>query len=152
GRYERALELLARSLEIDPREFATWLNLADAHLRAQHTDEALKAADRAVELAPQVSHVRLLRARVLATRRDFQAAYAELKQAVALDPSDLEAYVALSETCARQGRNPEAQMWCAKAVEVDPSYLPARVNLALFTLRNGDVEGARRLIAELHRI
>ncbi len=150
--YDRAFELLGRAMAIDEREFATHINLAECYLRTQKLLEATQHADRAVALAPGVGRARMVRARVLASRGRFQDAYLELRQAAKLDARNAMTYVALSEVCAQLERLPEALEWCQTAVQLDPSYLPARFNLAMFTMKTGDLDRAAALTRELDRL
>lgn len=152
GNPTRARELLLFALEVDEREVATHLNLVDACLRLQKLDEAAKHADRAVELVPDLGRAHLTRARVLATRGAFEDAYAALKTSHKLDANNAMTAFALAEVCAQLRREPEARAWCAKAVEMDPASVPARVNLAVLTLRAGEVADARRQVEELKRM
>jgi uncharacterized protein HemY len=50
------------------------------------------------------------------------------------------------------GRREEGKSWCQAALDLDPSSLPARVNLARLTLSSGDAEAARVQVKELLRI
>jgi Flp pilus assembly protein TadD len=93
-----------------------------------------------------------LRARILATQGQLEDAYDELLKSVHLNARNAMTHVALSDVCAQLGRMPEAFSWCQSAIELNPSYLPARFNLALFTLKNGDVDGAAKLTRELERL
>jgi len=152
ARYDRAFELLNRALALDEAEYRVHTNLAECYLRSQRLDEAMQHADRAIELAPETARARTVRARILANRGRFEEAYVELKQAVQLNARNAMTHVALTEVCAQLGRTDEALTWCRSAVRLDPSYLPARFNLALLTLRSGDVDGAAVMIAELDRM
>ena len=152
ARYDRALELLGRALALDEGEYRVHTNLAECYLRAQKLDEAMHHVDRALELAPETARSHTVRARILATRGRLPEAYEELKTAVELNARNTMTYVALSEVCAQLGRTAEALTWCRSAVRLDPSYLPSRFNLAILTLRSGDVDGAAAMITELDRL
>lgn len=152
GNPTRAVELLQRALVLDPNAFASHLNLADAYLRLQKVDEALQSAQRACELAPDLGRAHLMRARALVTRGDVEPAYLALRESVKLDANNPTTYVALFEVCARLNRTDEARAWCQRAVEVDPTYLPSRVNLAYLLLKTGDLAAARVQVDELLRL
>ena len=152
GQAAKAVEILQRALVIAPDAFATHLNLADAYLRLNRPEDADGHAKRACELAPELGRAHLMRGRVLSVRGQYDLAYPALRESLRLDANNPIVYVALFETSARLGRQDEALAWCRRAVEVDPTYFPARVNLAYMLLKTKDLAGARAVIGELERL
>ncbi|MBK7874615.1 MAG: tetratricopeptide repeat protein [Planctomycetes bacterium] len=152
GNPARAVEILKRALELDPKAFATHLNLADAYLRLQRVEDALPHALKACELAPDLGRAHLMRARALMLRGELEPAYQALRESVKLDANNPTTYVALFEACARLNRVDEARAWCQRSVDLDPTFLPARVNLAHMLIVTGDLAAARVQIDELYRL
>ena len=66
------------------------------------------------------------------TRRDFEAARAHLRQAIALDEDQPEAHNLLGVLYEIGGDRFEAQQSYRKALALDPTYAPARANLKEF--------------------
>ena len=152
GRVDESIATLKRALEIDDAEPVTHVNLCEAYVAGGKLDLALAHGDRAVALAPDSSRAHRARARVLAARMNAQGAYEELREAVRLDPKDSMALVAMGEVCTVLGKGAEAIGCFQSALDLDPTNLPVRVNLALLTVRTGDKEAARIQLKELLRI
>lgn len=152
GNPTRAVEVLLHALELDPKAFATHLNLSDAYLRLGRVEDGLKHSQRACELAPDLGRAHLARARALMLHGDLEPAYQALRESARLDPNNPTTYVALFEVCTRLKRGGEALAWCRRSVELAPSHVPSRVNLAQGLLSSGDLDGARAQIAELLRL
>jgi tetratricopeptide (TPR) repeat protein len=67
------------------------MGLATVYLRQGRTEEALKAADRAVELDPKRADLRATRGQILRATGDRSEARLEFRRALDLDPSSAEA-------------------------------------------------------------
>ena len=67
--------------------------------------------------------------------------------AVKLEPTAKEGYNNLAAIYSAQSRHEEADEMLLKALEVDPEYVLPRVGLVNFRLRNGDIEGAKEMLA-----
>lgn len=152
GRVDEAIATLERSLALDPNEPVTLVNLCEAYVAAQKPDLALERGDKAVAVAPDSSRAHRARARALATRKDFTEALAEIQEAVRIDPKDPISQTALGEMCILVGRSQEALAAFRAALDLDPTNLPVRVNLAFLTLRSGDAEAARIQLKDLQRM
>ena len=80
-----------------------------------------------------------------------QERYADAEQlflrAVKLEPTAKEGYNNLAAIYSGQSRHEEADKMLLKALEVDPEYVLPRVGLVNFRLRNGDIEGAKEMLA-----
>ncbi len=96
--------------------------------------------------APDV--VDLLNDGLAAMKQDRHADAEQLfLRAVKRDPKAREGYNNLASIYSGQGRHQQAEEMLLKALEADPDYVLPRVGLANSRLRDGDIEGAREILA-----
>jgi tetratricopeptide (TPR) repeat protein len=90
------------------------LNRSGALPGTPENDEALKALTRSVELNPQVVQSRVLLAKLLARRGDFDGAAVHLVRALALDPENVTAMYQLAQVYQKKGDSLRAKELFAK--------------------------------------
>jgi tetratricopeptide (TPR) repeat protein len=83
-------------VKVVPNDPDDWMGLGNIYLRQGRTDEALRALDRAVELAPKRADLREAHARALRTAGERREASLEFQRALNLDPSSPDARVGLA--------------------------------------------------------
>jgi serine/threonine protein kinase/tetratricopeptide (TPR) repeat protein len=118
-----------QAIDLRPKEYQGYVNLAQVYRQQQQAGEALAQLDRAVALVPGLAAPYRERAQVQAERQDLAAALADLDRAVALEPAgspyraaDL---VQKARLLRRAGRCEEAASACAAALHVRPGYAEA---------------------------
>ncbi|GLR47251.1 BTAD domain-containing putative transcriptional regulator [Sphingomonas astaxanthinifaciens] len=138
-RYEdhaRARGLLLEAVRRDPQYAPAWAALAQAAIftnagvvdNAALREESLRASRRALQLAPNLAKAHAVAGLLMGD--DTAAARAHLRRAIALDPSDVDAWNWLGNSLARDG-DPELSMTAYRtATGLDPLYTPALMNLA----------------------
>jgi len=84
-------------------------------------EEGLVAADKAVELDPELSSAHHARALALQFQGKFVEAEAEYRQAILLDPEAASAHSNLGIALSAQGKNEEAELEDRKAIQLDPN-------------------------------
>jgi cytochrome c-type biogenesis protein CcmH/NrfG len=62
-----ALGYLKKAVEIDPKIASNWAILADAYAQLGDTNEAIKAADKALKLEPENKNYQSLRKKLVAS-------------------------------------------------------------------------------------
>lgn len=101
-----------------------------------------------VAYSPQVAD--LLNRGLQAFQRQKESEAERLfKQALELEPRAKEAYNNLGTIYSRRGELEQAKVMLHKALEIDPTYVFPRGNLALFLLSDDDVAGAEAMLAPL---
>ncbi len=152
GRYQNAFDLLLREEGLESATYTTYVSLAICCLKMQRLDEALRYADRAVELSPTIPQTHLARARVLFKRGTYAGTLAELETVAELDSRHPELLVLLGATCLKLHRYEEAEEHLQTAIELAPDSLPAYLNLCEMYIELGQLceaesalETARRL-------
>jgi adenylate cyclase len=114
--FERAREMFARAIELDPKFAAAHAGFADCcsylYLYWEATRENLEAADsasrKAVELAPKLAETHASRGVALSTLRNYPDAVKEFRAAIRLDPNLFEAHYFYGRACLAQGKFKEA--------------------------------------------
>ena len=126
--FERAREIFARAIELDPKFAAAHAGFADCcsylYLYWEATRENLEAADsasrKAVELAPKLAETHASRGVALSTLRNYPDAEKEFRVAIRLDPSLFEAHYFYGRACLAQGKFKEAIQPFQAAARVRP--------------------------------
>ena len=137
--FERAREMFARAIELDPEFAAAHAGLADCcsylYLYWEATRENLEAADsasrKAVELAPKLAEAHASRGVAFSTLRNYPGAEKEFRAAIRLDPGLYEAHYFYGRACLAQGKYKEAIEPFHSAAAVRPEDYQALCFLGL---------------------
>ena len=151
--YPKAIKLLERALEIDPRFAECWTALSDAHImiaaatptleRKEHTEKGAQYARKALELDVGQAHAYSVLG--VAEWCQFNPAKAlDLAyEAYARDPNDADVASRLGSTLLYLGKTQEALPFVQTAVDRDPVNGRNYVMLASAYLSAGEIENAR---------
>lgn len=134
--FATAIDSFKKAAEIDPKQAAVWIQLAQAYDQSSNTktgaekDAALQgAADnyvKSIELLPADAGLHNNYGLVLAKQKKFAEAQAELEKAAQLDPPGGGKYFFnLGAVMINTGQTEPAITAFQKAVELDPKYAPA---------------------------
>jgi serine/threonine-protein kinase len=106
-RYEEAIAYQQRAQELDP--LAHRADVANALLRAGRPDEALEAAERAIELDPQYARGQSTFGWACLAQGKVEEGLAALERAVDLAPGESQWLAQLGQACAQTGRPDRAR-------------------------------------------
>jgi tetratricopeptide (TPR) repeat protein len=104
-----ALDEFQRELRISGDHYLALVQIATLQLRQGNQHEALAAAERAAQLAPDLAATHLVLGRTLLETGETQRAVAELERAAALSPHTRNVLFALSRAYERAGRQDDAR-------------------------------------------
>ena len=125
-------------------------SLAAAHLDLQENEAASASLDAALESRPDFASAKLLRARMGALQQDFVNGESLVDQVLQKDPKNAQAWTLKGTFLMLPGRDEVAALAAfRKAVDADPTYLPAQVNLFTVLLRHNDPAGFEAQLAKL---
>jgi TolB-like protein/Flp pilus assembly protein TadD/tRNA A-37 threonylcarbamoyl transferase component Bud32 len=151
-----AVELFRRATELDPDFAQAWARLSYAISRynwfsagfgTEWVLEARQAAERALELRPNLSEGKLALGYVhYYGERDYEKALEAFREVVQARPNDTEANAALAYILRRLGRIEEAIERLEKAVELDPRGADRIFSLATTYARARRYEDAMRAV------
>jgi tetratricopeptide (TPR) repeat protein len=125
GRYSDAATVYAKAIEMTPKNFRYWANLADAHRWIPGSEaKANDAYDHAIDLAGEQIKLndrdldaRSRLAECLAKRGKFNDAHTQLKAAMAIDKNDLETMHRAAIVAMLEQNYEEASRWLTQAVQ-----------------------------------
>src|SRR5215468_4077264 len=126
--FQRAREMFARAIEVDPEFAAAHAGFADCcsylYLYWEATRENLEAADsasrKAVQLSPKLAEAHASRGVALSTLRNYPGAEQEFRSAIRLNPGLYEAHYFYGRACLAQGKYKEAIAPFESAASVRP--------------------------------
>jgi len=124
GRLDSAVTDLQKAIALRPQLYQGYVNLAQAHLKAQHLEDAIKQLDLAIHREPGLASLFRTRARVRLLSGDQSAALADLDQAIRLG-SDAAPQV-LAEDHLERGRLLHRQKDHQRALEACDAALHLR--------------------------
>jgi adenylate cyclase len=125
----RALTLLQQAVAIEPDYALGWVGLARAYRHqgeytgspvAESYARARAAAQRALELAPDLAEAHLELGRIRTSDWDWQGAESSLSRALELAPEDADTLIAFATLARIRGRADAALAFARRAVAVDP--------------------------------
>jgi protein O-GlcNAc transferase len=137
-RVDDAIAIGKKAQQIDPTQFATYINLSSAYLTKGQVGEALDQADRAVSLASDVGRCYFVRARAYVAMKRPEDAYRDLQRSVELDATQWISFAVLGDVALGLNRLPEAVQAFRTTLRMEPGYFPgaARLTLCLHRLGN----------------
>ena len=143
--------LLKKAVALDPNYAPAWADLGEAvQLRAigsgrQGREEALGYVRRALTLAPNLAHAYAVAGFVAGCGRESEVNF---RKAIALDPSDAEAWMWLGNCLTGENRLNDALAAYARAVQIEPLWFTSMYN-KMDTLAG--LANQRGLAAEVRR-
>ena len=159
GNLDRALQEFEAAVQQDPRFALAYLGLAEAYLRKYQPlkdtailEAARSAAERALQLNPQLASAHVWHGRILAESGKQTEAVTELQTAVGLDARDPAAYRELANVYRMQRRFSDAERVFKQAVAARPGDWMGHSYLAIFyssQQRHQEAESQFRKVIEL---
>jgi adenylate cyclase len=148
-RSEVIIRLCRRAIEIDPNYARPWALMAGAQIKlrfffGREGDDGLTAAERAIELDPNLGEAHAAKARVLAQNAHLDDARREMEIALRLDPESYDVNVAAGQLYYQMRQFDEAILHFEKAATTVETDFSAAGMLVSCHAAIGDKEGARR--------
>jgi len=140
GRTVEAIEVLRQAVRRDPESAEAWRALGDQHILSG--EGAAADAAYAQQIRCSVRDPKLRRAAIALCENDLPVAERILKDHLKVFPTDVAAIRMLAELAARIGRYRDSENLLNRAVELAPSFAPARFNLATILYRSGQTPRA----------
>jgi adenylate cyclase len=146
---EAIVRLCTRATEIDPEYAQAWTLMAIGHrkLREAHggtSDEGMAAAERALELAPDLAEAHAIKAQLLLGDGDAEAAATEVAVALASDPDSYEVNRSAGRLNYQLHQLEEAIRFYEKAAALMKTDLNSATLLISCYTALGDSAGSRR--------
>jgi adenylate cyclase len=154
--------MFTRAAELDPEYARAYAGAADCHAflylhggrHRPNLDEAERASQKAVELAPDSADAHASRGAVLSLKDEHEDAEAEFQTAIGLNPGLFEAHYAYARACFAEGRHDDAVRLYERASTLRPEdyQSPLLVAQAYEALeRKAEADRARRRGVDIAR-
>ena len=123
GKFDEAIDLYERALEIWPNSDRGYLNLADALAMTGRTREAIACYGKALELQPDDAAVHFNLAVTLLEDGRRTDAIHHLRRAIEIKPRFAKAHYRLGQILSESGECAEGEQHISKAVKIDPGLV-----------------------------
>jgi TolB-like protein/Flp pilus assembly protein TadD len=135
--YERAVALFRQAIEEDPEYALPWAGLAQGiselvgwfYWPDSSLEEAKAAADRAIELDPNLAQGYFALGDLLRIARRYEEAEAAFKRGLALSPGSADGHSRYGDLLRDAGRPEESVLESRRAIELDPQMPRIRESL-----------------------
>lgn len=150
GDEERAMEYYKRALDLDSSYAPAWAGLSASYFaqgangempRETALEKAREAAEEALSLDPGLSDAHVRIGMLLLANHNWEAAFDEYDQALALDPNNPLA-MAVRSPVWLTGRLDEAISWYRKATDIDPLTTTWPTNMSHLLIKAGRLDEA----------
>jgi tetratricopeptide (TPR) repeat protein len=131
GDNENAESALTKAIELSGGSNESVGNLVDLRIRTNRLDAARQLVDQQIAKHPDNAWLQIYSARIAYRANDQAATEAALKKALALDPSNVQGYVELSNLYAAQRRMDEARAQLERVVAEQPNAIWAQTMIAI---------------------
>ncbi|MEJ2296981.1 MAG: hypothetical protein P8X94_00455 [Woeseiaceae bacterium] len=153
----RAVDYLAEAVRLDPEFARAWAALASAYLTwpayspagYRTWSEARPAAERALEIDPELAEPYAVIASVVQNQRKWVKAETGFKHALGLDGENSTNHYWYSEHLAKTGRYAESVAHLARTIELDPTYFAPRIDTVFALLMYGETDRAIALFESI---
>jgi len=151
GQPAEAEKVLTELVERFPQACTAWALRADYLRGKRRFEEALVAAQRAIELDPQSVGALLVAAECAREKRQFDQALAFVERALEVAPKALQAYQVKANIEVAAGKSREAIATIEAARKLDPRNQELQWHLALLQVEAGEIAQAEDQLAQLER-
>jgi len=149
---EPARVALETAVSLDGQDETLVANLALVYEKLHDYRAAIRLYDRAIRLGADLDWALQRKAAALAEAGDCDAAKITLKRYLSLVPDDADQWVALGILHSDAEEYEQAYACYRQAEQIDPSSGILRLNWGVTAVRGGDLEQARRQLAQLERL
>ena len=139
--------------DTESQNFAAQMEAGDMYAKIGRFEKAVEYYKRGVVINPSNFQANIVLANALFDSQQFEEAEAYYAKALQINPNDANARTDLGTTFVERP-NPNydrAIEEFQKARKADPNHLPSLYYLGIATLRKGDREGARKILADLEK-
>jgi tetratricopeptide (TPR) repeat protein len=146
------VQLLLRSIQLEPNRAEFRSNLANLLLRIGHYDDALLHYSHALALEPTNSAARLGLIRGLNALQRYEAAETEARKLIAANDRDAQAWFTLGTVLKAGGKLQEAEAAYSRAIALQPAHAAAHHNLGALLSQMERAEEANAALQTARRL
>ena len=151
---EAAVIRLKEALELFPKSSRLWLALGIAHFKASRNNEAAESLTRAVELDPKLAVAFAYLGMTYVEIGQYDAAISSYEHALAVNGKLGVVEFLIADVLLRQATTDSARIetHLARAVELEPSFAPARLALGKSYFRSNRLAEAARELEQVVKL
>jgi len=148
GRSEAAIELIERSIALDPQHADRYNNLGNVLVESGRLAEATEVYQKAIDLQPGHADAYNNLGTVLRAQSRYDDAAAAYQKAIELNPGHIDAYNNFGNLLSSRGMVREAVAYYCKAITLIPNHPQARKLLGIAYYTIGQVDAAAEVFRE----
>jgi tetratricopeptide (TPR) repeat protein/transglutaminase-like putative cysteine protease len=142
GEHAKAIELLQRAVQADPKHKAAWNNLGRAYIGRRDYERAVEALEKQIAVNPYDEHAYANLGYVRRMQDRLDDAIAQFRKQIEVAPLDAYSHAQLGYIHAARQRYDEAEQWLDKAVRLGPKDAGLWLELGRTRLERGKEEDA----------
>jgi len=142
GRYEEAINCLAKAIEIEPHDAVAWNNKGNPLRSLGRHEESLACYSKALEINSRVAGFWSNKGLTLCALGRYEEALTCYSKSLEIEPQQAGVLSNKGLALSPQGRHQEALTCCRRAVEIDPQFSAAWNNLGIALSGLGRLEEA----------
>jgi lipopolysaccharide biosynthesis regulator YciM len=153
GDYHKARLAYKEALNYDEKCVPAYIFLGDAYYSEQRLDEAVVYWKKLLERVPSAGYLVFNKLEKTLFELGSFGEISEIYEQIYRDnPKDSHALFALASLDEKKGRTDEAQLKYNQILEIDPSFVPARLSLIRIYQEQNEKEKARGMVDQLFEI
>lgn len=146
GKDRDPLEAFSKSIELDPRDFKSYINRGNVYMMRREYDMAIKDYTAAIRLQPKDWEAYNNRGIAFAMKQQHERSIEDLSMAIQLNNRDFKAYINRGNTYRMINQYDLAIKDYKKAIELRPGYPISYYNLScVYSLQENPPEACRLL-------
>jgi Flp pilus assembly protein TadD len=149
GRFEEALRLLERALELAPRDVSVRNGLALCLQRVDRPADALYHLDELLKEHPELDYLHASKGNALIALGRLGRARVSHLRALELQPKNIAAMASLASIASHRGNHDEARSWAENVLAAVPNFPDAMLSVASAELAAGATERAETALRQL---
>ncbi len=151
GQPDKAVKAFRKAAKLCPQRAESWVNLGSALLEARQYDQSRVALEKALALEPELMLAHMILGDTLRELGRWPGALASYQKALSLERTPL-ALNKLACALGVENRQEQAEGLYLEAIERDPEFTIARVNLATLQIERGRFDQAREHLSRLQHL
>ncbi|MGB2696326.1 MAG: tetratricopeptide repeat protein [Candidatus Zixiibacteriota bacterium] len=150
GDYHKARVAYKEGLNYDDMCVPAYIFLGDAYYSEQRLDEAVNYWKKLLQMVPEAGYLVFNKLeKTLYELGSFGEISEIYEQIYKENPKDFHALFALASLDEKKGRSDEAQLKYNQILDIDPSFLPARLSLIRVYQEQNEIEKAKEMVDKL---
>ena len=145
---ELAFQELGRTVQLDPQNYGTRIELANLLVLGHNLPEAQDQISLLLKERPSDPAVHSVNSSLLAAQGDVRGAIEEIQKTIALNPGRWQLYLSLALLQSRNNQPDAAEVSLRKVIELDPTSSQARILLGGYYQARSRYGDAERLFQE----